>query len=121
MSNVTMKRRGFLHSFAAAGAATLFGSTTVWSRPLKLLETREGAFRVGQTYRSVCGGSIELVAIDQQKMQGPCQQYRLRFEGQACGTLEEGVHALQGPNGRISLFLQPAADGARVAWFNHFA
>ena len=112
-----MQRRDFLG--AATAAAVVLGSHSTAARSLGSLTTTAGSFAVGQRYRSACGRDLVLEAIDQQRATQRSYSYRLCFRGEACVALDEGMHRMIGPQGEVSLFLQPSEGGTLVAWFNH--
>ena len=113
-----MDRRHFIRGSVFAGTGAALTAVT----PLKALAgdaVVAGGYRVGQRYRSACGRELVLETIDEQRLTPRSRSYRLCFHGEACKALGEGTHSLSGPNGDVSLFLQPSVNGGLVAWFNH--
>ncbi|MCK7594968.1 twin-arginine translocation signal domain-containing protein [Pseudomarimonas salicorniae] len=109
-----MSRRRFL-STASLAALAAVTAPPAWAG----LCAPVGSWRVGDSFRSGCGRPLRLVAIEAELRQGACRSFALRFQGEGCQFLDEGLHRLDGPQGEVDLFLQPSRDGL-VAWFNLF-
>lgn len=112
-----MKRRHFLTQVASLGVLVA-GARGLHARSLMQSSLGGTTYRVGQRFRSACGRELRLESIDQEQVGASTHSYRLRFAGDACTALVEGTHELHGPDGHVSLFLQPASDQRLVAWFN---
>lgn len=113
-----MKRRHFLSHAAALGALAV-AAHGLQARPLVQAALGGTTYRVGQRFRTACGRQLRLESIDEEQVAARTHSYRLRFCGDACAALQEGTHELDGPRGRVALFLQPASGQRMVAWFNH--